>query len=334
MRVGRGEAMKILFVWSSAEFSTWDVARGYRVALEKQGHVIHDYRLYARMKYHAAALGEEKAANLDLLTRMASDNVVVEALRHRADWVFIVSAMALHPDAVWLLKQIGVRTAVLFTESPYNDTEQHAFHAVYPEMRCFTNERTSVGNGTGWRYLPHAYDPEVHRPREQQEHYYDVLLLGTLWTERIQLLEQVDWTGIRLKLMGTWVAPPLPEESPIGKFYEGGCVPNVEAPSYYGAARICLNPFRACDGAESLNPRTYELAACRAFQLTDYRKELDDVFGVEGVATFTPESLEDRIRYWLAHPRERNEHREHAYRAVQPHTFDARAQSLLEQLEV
>ena len=39
-----------------------------------------DYRLYARINYHARALGDERAANLDLLTRQASDNLVVEAL--------------------------------------------------------------------------------------------------------------------------------------------------------------------------------------------------------------------------------------------------------------
>lgn len=323
--------MRLLFVWSSAEFSTWDVARGYRRALERQGrHDIRDYRLYARMKYHVTALGDKRAEDLNLVTRIASENIVVEAMKHRADLVFIVSGMALHPDALWLLRRAGIRAAVLFTESPYNDREQREFHAVYPEMICFTMERTSAVDG--WAYLPHAYDADVHRPCSMPVRD-DVLFIGTLWQDRIRLLEQVDWTGIRLHLFGTWVAPPLPCESSIGHFYKEGCIPNHLAPTYYGGARICLNPHRAHPTAESLNPRAYELAACEAFQLTDQRAEVYDVFN-GSVVTFTGAMiLEHQIRAWLARDADRKDAARAAMEAVVPHTFDARAETLMRALE-
>lgn len=323
---------RLLFVWPSAEFSTWDVARGYREAIDRHGGFdVHDYRLSARIRYHATALGEQRAENLNLLTRMASDNVVVEAMRHRADLVFIVSGMALHPDAIWLLRRAGIPTAVLFTESPYNDQEQHEFYAVYPEMIGFTNERTSATNG--WTYVPHAYDARVHRPAEPTIPPCDVLLLGTLWQDRIALLERVDWTGIDVRLFGTWVAPPAPEDSSIGRYFTPGCVRNVDAPGYYAAAKICLNPHRAHPTAESLNPRAYELAACGAFQLIDRRAEGHDVFGPT-VRTFAgAEHLEDVLRYWLARDAERGDHAAAARRRVAPHTFDDRLETVLRNLD-
>ena len=322
---------RLLFVWTSAEFATWDVARGYHRALTRRGLNIRDYKLSTRMRYHGRALGP-KADDLDLLSRVASENVLIEAMRHRADWVFIVSGMALHPDAIWYLRRVGVATVVLFTESPYDDVAQREFHDVYPEMRCFTTERTSAVNG--WRYLPHAYDPDVHYPRTNGGKTSDVLLLGTLWQTRIRLLERVDWSGITPRFIGTWVAPPTPDESSVGAYYEEGCVDNTHAPEYYASALICLNPFRAHPTAESLNPRAYELAACKAFQLADRRAEFDEVFGVGVVAEFGDDdpTLEDSIRYWLDHAAERRDRCEVAYRAVQPHTFDARADTLLASL--
>lgn len=324
--------MRILFVWSSAEFSTWDVARGYRAALERQGkHEIRDYKLYARMKYHVDALGPERSQNVNLVCRVASENIVVEAMKHRAELVFIISGMGLHPDAIWLLKQASIPTIVLFTESPYNDEQQQEFAAVYPEMKCFTNERISAQK-YGWRYVPHSFDPEIHKPLKKKVQY-DVLMIGTFWRERIALLEKINWKGINLKLMGTWVAPPLPENSPLFQHYEEVCVHNKDVPPYYAAASICLNPHRAHPTAESLNPRAYELAACGAFQLTEGRKELYDVFGEPGnckVQTFTsPEHLEHQIHYWLDHTTERRALARAARKRVQSCTFDKRLETIL-----
>lgn len=321
---------RILFVWTSAEFSTYDVARGYRAALEKTGRFnIRDYRLHARMKHHARGFGEERAQNLNLLTRVASENIVVEAIRHNADLVLIISGMGLHPDGVWMLRKAGFRTAVIFTESPYNDREQREFHGVYPEMQCFTMERTSATRG--WKYLPCAYDPEVHRRCEDTHQNLDVFLVGTMWKERIELFERVDWTGLRVKFKGAWVAPPTPEESSIGQFFDPALTTNLQAPKLYSAARICLNMFRAHPNAESLNPRVYEVTACKSFLLTDERAELRDVFN-GSVATFTLDNLGEQIRYWLEKPAERVDMIEAAYEAVKPHTFDARVETLLSSL--
>lgn len=321
---------KILYVWSSAEFSTWDVARGYRNALTRRGGVeVHDYKLSAHMKYHAKAMGDA-ADDVGLMARQASDCIPVYAMKHDVDLVFIVSGMALHPDAIWMLRRIGIPAAVLFTESPYNDEQQREFHAVYPEMLCFTTERTSAHHG--WQYLPHAYDPHIHAPAPAEPEW-DVLLIGTLWRERIALLERVNWTGIRAKFIGTWVAPPLPQDSPAGLHYEEGCVHNYEAPKYYGRAHICLNPYRDGDGAESLNPRAYELAACGAFQLSSFRAELRDVFGDGAVGVYAPETLDGEIRHWLADAEARRWCAAEAQRRVQAHTFDARLETLLGALE-
>jgi spore maturation protein CgeB len=331
-----------LYTWASAEFSTYDVARGYRGALARQGlHEVRDYKLFHHFEYHARAIGLDRAANVALLARLAAENILVEAVKHGVDRVVIISGMACHPDAIWLLRRVGIPVTILFTESPYDDEAQHEYHDVYPEAKAFTNERISA-NGR-WSYLAHAYDPHVHAPTPPpSDERYDVLMIGTLWRERIRFFERVNWTGINAKFIGTWVAPPAPDASPLGRYFEDGCVHNVEAPGYYAAATICLNLHRDHPAAESLNPRTYELAACGAFQLSDRRAELDDVFGparvaacggdpsVPAIPTFTsPEDLEQQVRWWLGHPEERAVAVQNARACVQGHTFDARVGQLV-----
>jgi spore maturation protein CgeB len=53
-------------------------------------------------------------------------------------------------------------------------------------------------------------------------------------------------------------------------------------------------------GAQSLNPRAYELAATGCFTISDYRDEVVEIFG-DSVPTFsTAEELQSQVRRWLA----------------------------------
>ena len=184
--------MKILFVWSAAEWSIFDVARGYRNALAAEGHEIRDFRLYNRIKYHGTALGK-KAENVPLLSRVATEGIATDALYFNPDLVVITSGLSFHPNGLWLLRKLGVPTVTLFTESPYDDDKQIEFTRAYPEALYFTNERTSARDH-GWCYLPHAYDPAIHYPRDPDiEPACDVLVLGTGWGDRQRFLEQVDY---------------------------------------------------------------------------------------------------------------------------------------------
>lgn len=320
--------MRILFVFSAAEWSTADVARGYRKALVRRGHDVRDYVLYARCKYHARALGEKYANNMPLLSRQATENVVVEAMYHNADLVIITSGLSFHPNGLWLLRQAAFPAAIIFTESPYEDEKQLDFASVYPEANYFTQEKISVRRH-GWGYLPAAFDPEVHKPtRPDPVDACDVLIVGTGWPERIRLLEGVNWSGIKLKIKGLW--PELNEESPLWKYYQAGCVDNEFLPAMYAGAKICLNYHRAHRQAESMNPRAVEIAACGGFQLSDPREELQERFG-DAVPTFSSSAeLERMIRYYLANETERRAKAQLACARVENETFEVRANALME----
>lgn len=327
-----GDAQRILFVWPGAEFSVWDVGRGYRNALIAAGHAVRDYYLTRRMVYHGAAMEAGGVAptkeNVEHVAKQASETVVVEALYHRADLVVLCCGLNFHPIGLQLLKLTDFPIAIILTESPYEDVEQKEFCEAAPGAAVFTNDRRSA-RVHGWTYLASAYDPAIHKPVEPEEDKRcDVLFVGTGWAERQALLERVNWQGIGLRLYGAW--PCMTAESPLQPFLTDVCIRNESLPAQYASARICLNLHRTHAYAESLNPRAYELAACGAFTISDERAEGRDLFR-DAFVTFdgTPEGLEAQIRRFLRDEQDRKDYAIAQRLAVQGQTFEARAQTLV-----
>jgi spore maturation protein CgeB len=323
--------MKILFIWSAAEISTFDVARGYSAALKGLGHEVYDFRLYARIKYHGLALQNDPlnpniANNYQVVSRLASEGAVVEALRHKVDMVIGICGMGLHPDGLELLNRAGFPIAIYFTESPYDDDHHmvYAQHVGHP----FANDRWSAREH-GWGYIPHAYDPKIHRQRgHNKKDACDVLVIGTGWKERCELLGAVDWTGIDLRILGWW--PDLPEY--LRPFYTEGSVDNERAARLYASAKICINQHRFHPKAESLNPRAFELVACGALQVSDWRDEMEEVYGDTVPIYASPATLEFQLRRLLAmSPRDREGIRQsqRAKLLSGEHTFRDRAGRLM-----
>lgn len=322
--------MRILLAWGAAAWSIRDVGTGLRGALVRAGHDVRDYRLDNRLELIGRAIPKE-LSTVDRLSRLATECVLVEATYHQADLVLIVSGLYFHEIGLWLLQHYHVPTAIVLTESPYEDANQMRWLAPYPDVTVFTQERLSARR-YGWHYLPHAYDPLVHQPvAPDQDEVCDVLIVGTGWPERQRLLEAVDWTGIHLIVRGLW--PEMTPESSVTQHYIHGCVDNGELPRAYAACQIALNPYRRDAGAESMNPRAYELAACGVFQLSDARMESDEVFG-EAIPTYRDAAeLEGLIRYYLAHEDERRRCADLAQQRVQGHTFDARVGEMMTVVE-
>ena len=342
---------RLLLVGAGAAYSTKDVETGYYHALrELLGDDLFVYDLGARLSLAQKWLNmlwrargkdpDQRPSWPDAIYR-GSVEALEMALRFSVDWVFVISGMFLHPDVLGLMRRAGLRTAVLFTESPYED-EQQARMATLVDM-CWTTERTSVTRLTGARYIRHAYDPERHRPDlalDLSLPAHDVVFVGSGFPERIELLKYVDWSHIDLGLYGEWGL--LNSRSKLRQFVRSGPVSNETAVGLYRRARIGLNLHRSSETyarraprvafAESLNPRAYELAACGLFQIADYRAELAETFG-DAVPTFGPGQLGDTICAYLQDSPARRYAARRAHQAVLPHTFAARAAQVLADLD-
>lgn len=338
--------MKILCVHPGASTSTHDVYAGLTEALRERGHEIWEYALDARIEMAGAWLtyvwkrgnkSLEKPTPSDILYKAGSE-LVERALRiHKEDSpldvVLVVSAMYLHPDVFVLLRRAGIKVAVLFTESPYDDEMQDR---LLPFIRvAWTNERVSAVRGV--KYLQHAYRPSVHHTDVDSDPdiaSHDVVFVGTGFKERLEILQAVDWTGIDLGLYGeTWGL--LGSRAKTRKYIRGGAVDNAATAILYRKAKIGLNLYRKSKGfgkdapqitsADSMNPRAYELAATGCFTISQKRAEVEEIFGPL-VPTFeTPQELEALIRKWLADDEGRERVRAALPGIIEGHTWQARA---------
>ena len=345
--------MRALWIEPGSVVSTKDVSDGFREALIAQGHDVGRYALdrhlveaqdYLLHKWRMAGKPETKPNRYDVLW-LAGCEILPRALKYEADWVVVVAGANMNPDWFVLLRRAGVKTAILLTESPYEDGPQAVMAA--QATVCFTNERASVPALRKVQphtyYMAHAFDPGKHHPEAGDESVaaHDVLMVGTGWRERIETLGAVNWDGIDLGLYGGWRL--LGSRHHLRRYVCGSEMPNAQAVALYRRAKIGMNLYRTrmaqghdteyAESAESLNPRALELAACGVFTLSDWRPEVSEVFG-DAVPTFrTPRELEELVRYYLAHNDERRELAARLPGLVAGHTFDARAKEMVSILE-
>jgi hypothetical protein len=318
-------SVNLLMVNPGASYATFDVHRGYRDALRRLGHTMREYALDQRIDdaghFLTSVYRRKKLGKVDpghILTKACAD-IIPQALYHDVDGVIIVSAMYLHPDTLVLLRRAGIPTALILTESPYDDEQQ--LRIVPWADAVFTNERTSVPvlrrANPNTHYLPHAHDPARHRPGAQPGDElvpsHDVVFVGSLFEERIDLLGAVDWSGIDFGLYGSHTL--LPSRHRLRKHIKGSIVDNATAAALYRRAKIGLNLYRTSRGfgigvehiqhAESLSPRAVELAACGVFHLSEERAEVNELFGLD-VPTFRDaDRLGSLIHTYLEKPHSR-----------------------------
>jgi hypothetical protein len=349
-------------VHPGASWSTADVWRGLHDAFKRAGCEVIEYALDGRIQaaynyLQAAYNGNPNKEALPAPSHadtlfLASEGIVTRALWFEVDWVFVVACGWLHPEVFRMSRRAGLRTALLFTESPNEDAYQLAV-AQHIDV-CWTNERTSLpafrAVCPAAHYWRHAIDPARHSTQGDAAAdvpAHDVVFVGTGWAERCELLEAIDWTGIDLGLYGSWEL--LAEDSPLRAYVRGGITPNELTAELYRRVKIGLNLHRISSTysrtitphagsvdalhAESLNPRCYELAAVGCFFMTDARAEVREIFG-DRVPTFSgPADLEAQLRYWLAHEAERVAAAAQLPACVAGATFDARAAEILGILE-
>lgn len=349
--------MKMLIVHPGSEWAITEVYDGLKKGLAKAGVDTIPYRLDGRIHRAASWLEHvwENRGPGSTLTQptwgdaiyVACRDITEMAWEHEVDWVLIVSGVYLHPHVIKQLDRPRPwKVGAVFTESPYMDGMQCEL-AAHVDV-CWTNDRASLdrirGHNPATYYLPTGFDPEVHMPGgpPADTPAHDVVFVGAGLIERIELLEAVDWTGIDLGLYGRW--PLLKEDSPLRPYLRqrtlDEIISNEQASNLYKAAKIGLNLYRTSTvlhedanhvgGAYSLNPRAYELAATKTFQLSEYRPEIIDVFGDCLPYFLDADELGSQVRFYVEDPTHRQNLAAEQHMCIQPHSYDERAIALLD----
>jgi hypothetical protein len=333
--------MRIYVVAPGATFSTSDVYDGLCAGLRANGIDVYEGQLDTILRWYELAFGAGiktgvfETSDLVNIQKLASAHITQHILQVWPDLVIVVSGHNYHVDDVRTLKRVGLPVVCLMTESPYFLDIEMQFAAIYDavttnEARCVDMLRLANSRAS---YLPHAWHPERHTPDGPKADACDAFFVGSWFGERKALLEGVDWTGLRMVWKGHDLTPT-----------PGNVLPNAEAAAYYRSAGVSLNIHRTTtshgtgrhirpEDVYSLNPRAYEIPACGGLMLCDNsRGEGTALFG-DAFVTYKAGDSDDlsrQLRWWLAHPRERDECATEQHARILPHSWTARAAQMLE----
>lgn len=150
----------------------------------------------------------------------------------------------------------------------------------------------------------------------------DVATYGTLYPYRTRMLNEIIKAGIDIKLYGT--IPHRFFNTDVAKHCTGKYIKGEEKASVLYGAKIVLNNLLFAE-VQSVNCRFFEANGCGAFQLCDYRPVLNELLPIDpGLVSYrTVDEAIDKIRYYLANPKERLEISQKVYNHfINNYTYD------------
>ncbi len=321
--------------------------------LRAAGEEVYTFNLGDRLTFYDAALIEaaepdaegracvRKAMTRETAIETAADGIFRTLYKCWPHVVLLVSAFFTPPWMLDLIRGRGHTIVLLHTESPYQDDEQ-----LIRAASAHINLLNDPVNLAAYRkfgqaaYMPHAYRPGVHHPAAAGDPIeHDLAFVGTGFPSRVRFFEDMNLTGLNVKLAGPWL--DLPEDSPLRDWTATnpeGCIDNDETAAIYRAARCGINFYRregetAHEGEGwACGPREIEMAASGLYFLRDPRPESDELFPM--LPSFTsPGEASELLRWALAHPEDRAEAAIKARTAVADRTFANHARKLLAMLD-
>ncbi|MBI4847514.1 MAG: glycosyltransferase [Nitrospirae bacterium] len=349
-RINKG--LKILVV-SPLFGGSLPIAMYCSSTLKKMGHNVEliDNSRFADALFYAKNITEDKLRYktlIDYLTAFLSEAVMARCETFRPDLVFALAQAPLTIECLERLRQRSIPTAYWFVEDfrvmdYWKNIAGHYDYFFTIQRGAFFDELKKAGK-SNFHYLPLAASSDVHNKVEmtdEEKHYYgsDISFVGAGYYNRRHLFKGL--LDYDFKIWGTdWDM-----NSSLARCLQrsGERIVTEEIVKIFNASRISINlhsstyhkginPF-----GDFVNPRTFEIAGCGAFQLVDRRSEFADLFeeGKEIVVFEDLEDLRKKINHYLNSPEEREMLAENARQKVlKKHTYKHRMTEMLNLLTV
>ncbi len=275
--------------------------------------------------------------------QVLSQAILAKVESFEPDLVLCLAQAPLNRQALARLRKDGIPTAMWFVEDYRLFTYWRAFAPYYDlfaviQKEPFSAELAAAGVSNAL-YLPLAAQPDLHRPlelspAEKKRFGSELSFMGAGYPNRRAAFRH--FARRDFKIWGTeWdddsVLAPLVQ-------MKGQRISTEDAVRIFNAASINLNlhsSIRAdqlVSNGDFVNPRTFEIAACGAFQLVDKRALMPDLFADNELASFASfEELQDKISYFVSRPEERAAYAERGRaRVLADHTYARRMRTLLD----
>lgn len=187
-------------------------------------------------------------------------------------------------------------------------------------------------------YLPLATSPDQYREvrvsdEERKELGYDICFVGSPLSNRLEVLDSLR--EFKLGVFGDgWDRWHWLRLRKTPDYYKGKAA-GEQVLKLYRSSKIVLN-IHTPEGKEGVNTRTFDIPACGAFELTDYKPEMDRLFKPgEEIAYYKDlADLKKQVRFYLDNPEKRRLMIEKGKeRVLESHTWHHRIKDALTYLQ-
>jgi spore maturation protein CgeB len=335
-------ALRILVV-GPVYGGSYPIACYVKESLESLGHLVSFVDLTAFYPgYQELQKGDPTSDLLRSLEQLLSQMIERRTRAFSPDVVVFLAQAPVCEDSLQRIREEGVRVAYWFVEdyrrmpywkrlAPFTD----AFFVIQREGQ----EAIQAAGAPCVRYLPMAALPGTHEPLRLSAADIDrygsaVSFVGAGYRNRRNFLARL--TSLDLKVWGNeWEGSPTVLEEVIQE--NGRRVSTEETVKIFCSSRINLNlhsspHHEAVDPhGDFVNPRTFEIAGCGAFQLVDRRSLLPDLFDEEEIVVFDDlKEAKEKIEHFLGDEKDRRRYAEKAHqRVLREHTYNLRMKEML-----
>ena len=183
-------------------------------------------------------------------------------------------------------------------------------------------------------YLPLATNPNRYKnisitEQDRIDYGYDVCFVGLPFENRVEIFESLR--DYNLGVFGDgWEKYFMLKGKKLPSYYRGQASGDI-ANKIYLTSKIVLNIHHP-QSVEGLNARTFDIPACGAFEMTDYKKNVEKHFEIDKeIVTFKNiNELKSKIDFYLKNDDLRKDMAEHGKQKVlNEHTWVHRANDVI-----
>lgn len=266
---------------------------------------------------------------------LLAEHIVTCADSLRPDLTIVFRCERLAPETIRALREASRYACVnIYPDHPFVIPGAGAvrlgaalreYTAILTFARCLIPVFYQLGaRSVNW--LPFGYDPDCHVPKAPHRRK-SIVYLGQWGYVQEEHLESLCQFGVAIYGVG-W--HHLRRASPLRQAWQVGEGLGPEMGAAVTGAEIVFNLVRAEAGcAHSM--KTFEIPALCGFMLTNDTEEQKLFFRPDREAVYfqNRDELVDKVRYYLAHPDEREQVRLAGLAAVKGHEYTARTNMLL-----
>ena len=226
----------------------------------------------------------------------------------KPELIFVVKGEIIFKNSILLLKKNKIKIVTWWQDDPIkykNLLDQYKFYDEFFIFDMSYSEELFKHNVKVVTWLPFAFNESLLPATDGSKNTkdFDVIFAGFASDERIAFFENIVKSGFKIKLIGShWKKSKLLND-------KATLLPNIspeEIFKHYSSAKIGIN-INQKQSIAGVNCRTFELCGFGVFQLTDFRKDLNNLYniGKEIVVYENMDDLENKVAYYLKNDAER-----------------------------